>query len=187
MRRGAQGAGWLVCRRTHQLRELIYRVCLTEARSAKGVTRYTPRPRTTGCPKAKPQGRSQQGRLCLGYFHFAENESDCAAGRTSRHLREAQKSQNKECYQKQSPDLSRTGGNSPFHPKAKSAHLPKPSPAAHPITPTAPAPAQTPTCSPPSPANAAAPAPPRQANSQTAKPLACRRTASSPAARHARC
>ena len=60
--------GWQLRRRAQLLRELIYRVCLTEARSAKGVTRYTPRPSTTGCPKAKPQGRSQQGRLLWGTF-----------------------------------------------------------------------------------------------------------------------
>ena len=129
MRRGAQGVGWCGCRRTHQLRDLIYRVCLTEARSAKGVTRYTPRPSTTGCPKAKPQGRSQQGRLLWGTFLGGQEKCLRRRAHNPASAQSAEVPKTNSCYQKQSKDVDRTRGNSSFHPKTKSAHLPKPSPA----------------------------------------------------------
>ncbi len=51
MRRGAQRVGWRVCRRTHALRELTRRSCLSGARRAQRVLRRTPPASTTGCPE----------------------------------------------------------------------------------------------------------------------------------------
>ena len=60
-RRGAQGVGWQLHRRVQLLHQLIHRVCLTEARSAKGVSRCSPRPSTAGCPKRSATKRRDAG------------------------------------------------------------------------------------------------------------------------------
>ena len=74
MRRGAQGAGWRVCRRTHPHQHLACRSCLSVARSAQRVLRHAPRTSTPGCPAAQRRGRRQQGRLLFAYFLLAKQE-----------------------------------------------------------------------------------------------------------------
>ena len=76
--------GGQVCRRTHLLRELTRRGCLSAARSAKRVPRRTPHPSTAGCPK-RSAGTHPAGSPFLCLLSFGEaKESECAAGRNSR-------------------------------------------------------------------------------------------------------
>ena len=64
MRRGAQRAGWPVCRRTHRLRDLTCCGCLSGARSAKRVPQHTPPASTAGCPQ-RSEGTQRVGSPSL--------------------------------------------------------------------------------------------------------------------------
>ena len=68
MRRGAQRAGWRVCRRTHALRELTRRSCLSEARQRAASSAAHPAREHRRLPEAKRRGRRQWGRLLLPSF-----------------------------------------------------------------------------------------------------------------------
>jgi len=76
--------GWQLHCRVQLLRELTHRVCLNGAPLARSEFRGAAHTRAPQVARSEAKGRSQQGRLCFGYFHLAPNESDCAAGRTSR-------------------------------------------------------------------------------------------------------
>ncbi len=56
--------GWLVCRRTHQLRHLIYRVCLNEAPTARSELRGTPHARAPQVARR----RSRRDAVSRGAF-----------------------------------------------------------------------------------------------------------------------
>ena len=89
--------GWQLHRRVQLLRALTHRVCLNGApwRAESYTVQPTPEHSQVALlnfAKAKFKGTQAAGPPCFGYFHWRSNESDCAAGRTSRHLREAQTS-----------------------------------------------------------------------------------------------
>ena len=92
MRRGAQGVGWLVCRRTRQLRHLIYRVCLNEALEARSELRGTPHARAPQVARRRSRRDAVSRAAFFGGLFLAAKKSACAAGRTTQHLRAAQKS-----------------------------------------------------------------------------------------------
>ena len=58
MRRGAQGVGWRVCRRTHALRELTCRSCLNAAPKARSEFCGTPHARAPQVARSEAKGRS---------------------------------------------------------------------------------------------------------------------------------
>ena len=68
MRRGAQGAGWRVCRRTHPLRKLARRGCPSGALQAQSEFHGAPRDRAPQVARSEAEGRRQQGRLLLPSF-----------------------------------------------------------------------------------------------------------------------
>jgi hypothetical protein len=81
MRRGAQRAGWPVCRRTHRLRALTRCGCLSGARSAKRVPQRTPPASTAGCPE-RSAGTQPVGSPFLWFLSFGDpKERDSHAGR----------------------------------------------------------------------------------------------------------
>jgi hypothetical protein len=61
MRRGAQRAGWHVCRRTHMLRGLARRSCLNEAPKARSEFCGAPRPRAPQVAPARSAGDADSG------------------------------------------------------------------------------------------------------------------------------
>ncbi len=82
MRRGAQWAGWPVCRRTHRLRGLARRSCLNGAPKARSEFCDAPRPRAPQVARSEAKGRRQWGRLFFGDFLFGDaKESYSHAGR----------------------------------------------------------------------------------------------------------
>ena len=107
--------GWLVCRRTHQLRALIYRVCLNEVPKARSELRGTPHARAPQVARRRSRRDAVSRAAFFGGLFLAAKKSACAAGRTTRHLRKAQKSPNINRYQKQSPSPSRAGGKRYFY------------------------------------------------------------------------
>ena len=93
MRRGAQRAGWRVCRRTHALRDLTCRVCLNAAPQARSELRGTaPRPSTAGCPAAKHRGYGQQGRASFASFSCTRKKRKSPAGASPGPGKQTQKS-----------------------------------------------------------------------------------------------
>jgi len=75
---GAQGAGWRVCRRTHPLRDLTRRGCLSVARQR--VASSTAHP-ATAPPQVCPEGVADCGSPFLCLLSFGEaKESEAPAG-----------------------------------------------------------------------------------------------------------
>ena len=74
MRRGAQRAGWHVCRRTHMLRELTRRSCLNVAPKARSEFCDAPRPRAPQVARNEAKGRRQRGCLFFGDFLLAKQK-----------------------------------------------------------------------------------------------------------------
>ncbi len=65
MRRGAQRAGWRVCRRTHALRELTRRSCLSGARERAASSAAHPAREHRRLPRSAAQGTQTAGSLSL--------------------------------------------------------------------------------------------------------------------------
>ena len=73
--------GGRVCRRTHALRYLTCRVCLSAAPQARSELRGTaPRPSTAGCPGAKRRGYGHQGRASFASFSCTRKKRRSPAG-----------------------------------------------------------------------------------------------------------
>ena len=88
MRRGAQRAGWPVCRRTHRLRHLTCRSCLNGARQRAVSSAAHPAREHRRLPRSAAKGSQTAGSPFLCLLSFGETkESECAAGRITR-LRE---------------------------------------------------------------------------------------------------
>jgi len=87
--------GGRVCRRTHALRELTCRVCLSGAPQARSELRGTaPRPSTAGCPFAPAKGIRTAG-ACFFCFLFLHEQEKGVARRGESRLREANPQQKK--------------------------------------------------------------------------------------------
>ena len=82
MRRGAQRAGWRVCRRTHALRELTRCGCLSGARQrAASSAAHTAREHRR-LPRSEAQGTQTVGSPFLWFLSFGDaKERDSPAGR----------------------------------------------------------------------------------------------------------
>ncbi len=80
LRRGAQGAGWRMCRRTHTLRCRARRGCPSGARQRAASSTAHPETAHRRLPEAKRQGRRQRGRLSFGFFSWRDKKSRSPAG-----------------------------------------------------------------------------------------------------------
>ncbi len=116
MRRGAQGVGCQLRRRAQLLRDLIYRVCLSEAPTARRELRGTPQARA---PQVAPQ-RSEGDAVSRGAFAWVtfilrKMKVTAPPGAQPGICAKRRNPQTNSCYQKQSPSPSRTGVNSSFY------------------------------------------------------------------------
>ena len=84
--------GWQLRRRAQLLRDLIYRVCSNEAPKARSELRGTPHARAPQVARRRSRRDAVSRAAFFGGLFLAAKKSACAAGRTTRHLREAQKS-----------------------------------------------------------------------------------------------
>jgi hypothetical protein len=66
--------GGRVCRRTHTLRRLARRCCLSGVRRTKRVHRRPPQIRASQVARSEAKGRRQRGRLLFGDFLLAAQE-----------------------------------------------------------------------------------------------------------------
>ncbi len=85
MRRGAQRAGWRVCRRTHALRELTRRSCPSGARERAASSAAHPAREHHRLPRSEAQGTQTVGSPFLCLLSFGEaKESESPAGAITR-------------------------------------------------------------------------------------------------------
>ena len=79
--REAQKLGWRVCRRTHALRHLARRSCLTGAPSKRERREFfgAPQLRASQVARSEAKGHGQQGRLSFGYFSLAKQRTSTSA------------------------------------------------------------------------------------------------------------
>ena len=90
MRRGAQRAGWRVCRRTHALRELTRRSCPSGARERAASSAAHPAREHHRLPRSEAQGTQTVGSPFLCLLSFGEaKESESPAGAITRLLPKA--------------------------------------------------------------------------------------------------
>ena len=83
--RGAQGAGWRVCRRTHALRELTRRSCLNGARQRAVSSAAHPVTEHPRLPRSAAKGSQTAGSPFLWFLSFGDaKERDSPAGANSR-------------------------------------------------------------------------------------------------------
>ena len=87
MRRGAQWAGWHVCRRTHMLRGLTRRSCLNEAPKARSEFCDAPRPRAPQVAPARSAGDADSGVALSLVTFFRRRERKLLARRATPGLR----------------------------------------------------------------------------------------------------
>ena len=82
MRRGAQRAGWRVCRRTHALRELTRCGCLSGARQRAASSAANPAREHRRLPRSEAQGTQAVGSPFFWVLFFGEaKKSTSPAGR----------------------------------------------------------------------------------------------------------
>ena len=91
MRRGAQWAGWHVCRRTHMLRGLARRSCLNVARKARSEFCDAPRPRAPQVAPARSAGDADSGVALSLVTFFRRRERKLLARRATPGLRSPQR------------------------------------------------------------------------------------------------
>jgi len=79
--REAQELGWRVCRRTHTLRHLARRRCLSGVRpqGERSELRGAPQLRASQVARSEAKGHGQQGRLSFGYFSLAKQRTSTSA------------------------------------------------------------------------------------------------------------
>ena len=79
--REAQELGWRVCRRTHALRHLTRRRCLSgvHPQGERSELRGAPQLRASQVARSEAKGHGQQGRLSFGYFSLAKQRTSTSA------------------------------------------------------------------------------------------------------------
>ena len=91
MRRGAQWAGWHVCRRTHMLRGLARRSCLNVAPKARSEFCDAPCPRAPQVAPARSAGDADSGVALSLVTFFRRRERKLLARRATPGLRSPQR------------------------------------------------------------------------------------------------